>query len=218
MREAAALFAKAPRPGRVKTRLTAGGVWTPEQAATLHRAAVEDFYRRLLGAFPDVFLFSDEPCPEWEALAGEVRLQRPGDLGARMEGCFEDLAADGFERAVIVGADSPTLPMKRVREALDALVDERDAVVAPTEDGGYCLVGVRRPWRGMFDGVRWSRPTTLAETEAAFARAGRRIVRLEGWWDVDDPADVERLRAEAGLGPRLRQWFAANPPGKPSGY
>ena len=203
MREAVAVFAKAPRPGRVKTRLTAGGAWTPEQAAALHRATVEDVVARLRTAFSDVLLFCNEPFPEW----GELRRQRPGDLGIRMQGCFEDLAAEGYERAVIVGSDSPTLPLERVRAALDALDDDRDTAFIPTEDGGYCLVGCRRPWAGMFDGVRWSVATTLAETAAAFERAGRRVVRLEPWWDVDEPQDVERLRNDPGVGPQVRAWF-----------
>ncbi len=209
MREAIALFAKAAIPGRVKTRLTAE--LSPEQAAAFHEACVRDVWEKIHGLVGDgAFLFTDREWEPWDLLAGrQVRFQPDGDLGARMAGCFAELAEEGFERMLIVGADSPTLPAQILRRGLDRLRDERDAVLGPTEDGGYYAVGCLRPRRGMFAGVEWSAPTTLAETEQAFKRESYRTERLPEWWDVDTPAELARLRREAPQTGRVAEWLRA---------
>jgi len=208
MRQAVALFAKAAEPGRVKTRLTTE--LTPDEAAAFHTACVRDGWGKISSlANVEPRLFSDRPWPTWEALAGRerCRIQRPGDLGARMHGCFEDLHVEGFERAVIIGSDSPTLPAERIAGALASLETQNDAVLGPTEDGGYYLVGCRRPRAEMFSGVEWSAATTLDHTIAAFEREGYRVRLLEPWWDVDTPEDLARLSPDEA-GPALRDWLA----------
>lgn len=207
MRQAAALFGKAAEPGRVKTRLAAK--LTPEEAAEFHTACVRDCWTRI-NSLPGVEprLFSDRPWLEWEELAGGVRcrLQRAGGLGERMYGAFEDLEGEGFERTLILGSDSPTLPIDYVREAFDLLETERDAVLGPTEDGGYYAVGCRIPRAAMFDGVEWSEETTFEQTVEAFERVGYRVRLLPRWWDVDLPEDLDRLRGEP-LGAAVAAWF-----------
>lgn len=214
MRQAIALFAKAAEPGRVKTRLTTR--LSPEEAANFHTACVRDSWRKL-GEMEGVErrLFADREWAPWFALAGRdrCRIQRPGDLGVRMHGALDDLHAEGFERAVIIGSDSPSLPVGYLQQALALLESEDDAVLGPTEDGGYYLVGCRGPRAAMFEGVRWSEETTLDETVRAFEHAGYRVRLLPRWWDVDLPEDVDRLRGEP-LGPAVKAWFEGGAPSR----
>ena len=207
MRDAIALFAKAAEPGFVKTRLTTR--LSAEEAAALHTACVLDTWTKLRALEGvQARLFSDRESEAWTALAGgeRCRLQRPGDLGVRMHGAFEDLRSEGFERIVIVGSDSPTLPVDQIRQGFAVLDEERDAALGPTGDGGYYLVGCREPRDAMFLNVRWSEETTLDQTVAAFENTGYRVRLLPQWWDVDVPEDLERLRGEP-LGTAVAAWF-----------
>ena len=207
MREAIALFAKAAVPGRVKTRLTSA--LTPEQAAAFHEACVRDVWEKIRGLVGEgAFLYSDAEWEPWDLLAGaQVRFQRDGDLGDRMLGCFEELVEEGFERVLIVGSDSPTLPAAILRDGLDALEGDEDTVLGPTEDGGYYTVGCRRPHERMFGEVAWSADTTFEQTQSAFRRVGYQTTVLPEWWDVDTSEDLERLRA-AGPEGRVGEWLA----------
>ncbi len=213
MIETIALFAKAPVPGQVKTRLTPH--LAPEEAAEFHAACVRDVWRTAAGVVNDgVRLYTDEPCEEWIDLAGADRLryQKGDDLGQRMLRCFEELEQEGFKRLMILGADSPHVPAEHLREGLELLMSEKDAVLGMSADGGYYAVGCRKPRRMMFHQVEWSRETTYAQTRAAFEFAGLRLKSgMYGHYDVDTPAELERLRAEPKLGPHVRGWFNANP-------
>jgi rSAM/selenodomain-associated transferase 1 len=211
--ETIAVFAKAAIPGRVKTRLTP--YLSPEQAASFHQACVEDVWRTAFSLVGDAArLYTDEPFEPWMDLAGpdRVRHQKGDDLGARMLSCFEELEAEGFKRMMIIGADSPQLPAAHLREGLDLLVGEKDAVLGMTADGGYYAVGCRKPRRVMFHDVTWSSELTYAETLAAFGFAGLKLKSgMYMHYDVDTPRDLERLRQEPRLGSHVRAWFRANP-------
>jgi len=208
--DALAVFAKAAVPGRVKTRLTRQ--YSAEQAASFHTACVRDMWARLIKRFPgQVWLFSDREWPDWEELAGadRFRLQRGGDLGERMRSCFEDMRSEGAGRMAILGSDSPTLPLEMIEQALSTLETDDSASLIPTEDGGYCLIGCRRPRPAMFDGVSWSTASTLADTATALERAGFDVRSIGRWWDVDEPEDIDRLRQEADLGESLSRLLEA---------
>lgn len=203
---AIALFAKAPMPGKVKTRLVPA--LTPEQAAEFHAACVADTWEQLLDAPAEPFLFCHRAWEPYRELAGSngFRLQNSGDLGERMRGCFERLCSEGFDRVLIVGADSPALPKGRFAELLALVQKENDAVLGPAEDGGYYAIGCRRPSPAMFAGVEWSTGRTFEQTRQALRAAGYRVHSGPGWWDVDTPADLERLLKLDDLGPALTAW------------
>ena len=211
MREAIALFAKAALPGRVKTRLTPE--LTPAQAADFHEVCVRDVWEKIQGlAGEGAFLYSDVEWEPWDLLAGaQVRFQRSGDLGDRMLGCFDELAEEGFQRVLIVGSDSPTLPSAVLRDGLNALQSDDDTVLGPTEDGGFYTVGCRRPHERMFGEVAWSADTTFEQTHSAFRRVGYRTALLPEWWDVDTPQDLARLRTSVPGG-LVGQWLATVAP------
>jgi len=199
MSSAIALFSKTPIVGSVKTRLQP--LLTPNQAADLHLAFVLDFWDRLC-TIPDVSLhfYCDRT---WTHQNGPVspencNLQRGSDLGRRILHCFEEIQQCGYERILVVGSDSPTLPLSYLEEGLERL-RHTDAVLGPSEDGGYYAVGCRQVQPHMFDGVRWSSTCTRADTCRAFAREGLQFELLPKWYDVDTAGDLKRLAAELDL-------------------
>jgi rSAM/selenodomain-associated transferase 1 len=210
MSNAIALFAKAPVAGCVKTRLQPQ--LTPEQSASLHAALVADVWEKLGGlADADRWLYCDRAHAQLAELAPDhLRRQSDGDLGIRMLRCFEQLAAEGFSRILIVGADSPTLPAAYLRMGFE-LLTQVDAVLGPTEDGGYYAVGCRGPHPEMFAGVEWSTDRTFEQTEAAFDRAGLSFARLPVWYDIDRYDDLERLAAESEIPKHTRRWLEESP-------
>lgn len=213
MSESIALFAKAAIPGKVKTRLTP--YLSPEEAAEFHAACVKDVWRTAASLVRDgVRIYTDEPYEPWIDLAGPDRLryQEGEDLGGRMLRCFEELAQEGFKRMLIVGADIPQVPAEHLREGLDLLVSEKDAVLGMSADGGFYAVGCRKPRRMMFHRVEWSRETTYAQTREAFEFAGLRLKSgMYPHYDIDTAEELELLRNEPRLGAHVRAWFHAHP-------
>lgn len=205
---AIAMFAKAPVAGRVKTRLA--GALTPRGSASLHRACALATWGRLVELEAvDPYLYCDRAWAEFRALAGpgRFRLQRGADLGERMRLCLSDLLAGGYRRALIVGSDSPTMPLAHVLDGIAAL-ERAETVLGPSEDGGFALIGATRVEPEMFEGVRWSSQDTCRDCLAAMRSSGLRAAQLQAThYDVDTPADLERLRRDPALPVSLRQWF-----------
>ena len=207
-----AIVAKAPQVGEVKTRLCPP--LSPAEAAALSAAFLEDTVdlvrgcRGARGAF--VFTPADRE-PYFAGLAPEfLRVAQQGpDLGARLQHAFAALFATGATAVIALGADAPTLPIASIAEALRRLADEHvDAVLGPSDDGGYYLIGLRRPQPPLFDGIAWSTPAVRDQTMAAASAAGLTVSLLPAWFDVDTAADLERLDAtlaEPGVrAPRTR--------------
>lgn len=140
-----------------------------------------------------------------------VKQQTGGDLGARLARAFDSAFADGVDYAVIIGADHPTLPVAYIERAFRALIGSH-LVIGPSRDGGYYLVGLRRyAWpnaRGLFEAMPWSTPDLLAATREAALRLGLCHVELPEWYDVDEPADLERLRLDVAPGSRAARALA----------
>ena len=117
-----------------------------------------------------------------------------GDLGARM---LAALAAPGGP-ALVIGTDCPALSAGDLRAAADVL-HGADAVVFPAEDGGYVLIGTRRPEAALFADMAWSTPQVMDETRRRLRQAKLTWQEPVTLWDVDLPEDLDRLRA-CGLG------------------
>lgn len=204
------VMAKAPRPGFAKTRLIpalgAAG------AAALAEAFIADTAARLRGTGVDVVVLATPPeaVEVLSALSSFPAIpQHDGDLGARMSGAFADLFARGHAPVLLIGSDSPTQPQVHVTTALTLCAAHPDAVVlGPAEDGGYWCVGLSRPQPGLFEAIAWGTASVMAETEARAARLGVPVVFGPRWHDVDEPADLARLRRELAedhaLAPRTR--------------
>lgn len=201
VRVALAVMAKAPRAGEVKTRLTPP--LAPETAAALYRCFLLDTLetvRRVRDAFPLVAYAPPDAETDFAALAPDLpRLpQTEGDLGARMARVTERLLGGGFDAVVVVGSDTPSLPVAYLDEAVRRLAGDADLVLGPSDDGGYYLIGLRAPRRDLLEGIAWSTGSVLDETRRRADAAGLRTSLLPGWFDVDTAADIERLRSTLG--------------------
>ena len=209
MAVAIALMAKLPRPGQVKTRLAAA-VGAAGAAALAH-AFLQDSAARIVrlaaesGAVPVALHAPAEAGREMAALLPPGFLpvaQAEGDVGRRMERGFAALFALGHGPVLLTGSDVPTLPEALLREALDAVRGGSDAAFVPVRDGGYCAVALARPAPALFAGMAWSTASVMAGTASAAARAGLRLHATAAWYDVDEAADLDTLRAEfAGIAP-----------------
>lgn len=201
-----ALFAKAPVPGRVKTRLTPP--LTPEQAAALYEAMLRDVLER---PAPDgverAVWFTPGDARAWFADAApgyRLYVQEGDTLGERMREVFRRHAAEGCERIVLRGTDSPTLPDATVAGAFAAL-ERVPLVLGPDRDGGYNLIGLRGPADELFE-IEMSTGRVLEQTLARAAALGLSAECLPEHHDVDTFADLERLVPDART-PRTARWL-----------
>jgi hypothetical protein len=196
------VFAKAPEPGAVKTRLVP--VLGAEGAAALHAKLVKRTLETArVASLKPVQLHcapgTDDAFFRYcEGHYGVTLLAQAGDdLGARMHAAFAQALA-AHPRALIVGTDCPALTARHLRQAEKALRDSADAVFVPCEDGGYALIGLTRTDPKLFDGVAWSTATVMADTRARLKQLGWKWQELETLWDVDRPEDYQRL-LDSGL-------------------
>lgn len=192
------VFAKAPTPGRVKTRLVPA--LGEAAAAALQRRLIERTLATAVAAgLGEVELWcapatNDDffsACAKQHGI--ELRAQGEGDLGARMARAL-DCALAERSPTLLIGSDCPALTPQYLREAALALGEGNDAVIGPAEDGGYVLIGLARsPAAPLFEDIAWGSATVLRETRARLARLGWRWRELATLWDLDRPEDLLRL-------------------------
>jgi hypothetical protein len=205
MARALAILAKSPRPGQVKTRLCPP--LSLSDAARLHDAFVRDTMERMR-SLAGVQLVCAYTPPEdrafFEATCDGALLvsQADGDLGERLHAVFATLSARGFERVVAIGADTPTLPLGHVQDALALLGDTGgDVVLGRAYDGGYYLIGLRTPHAELFVDIPWSTDRVFAETWHRAEAIGLRARCLPACADVDTFADLAELAKAMRNGP-----------------
>ena len=194
---AIAILAKAPIPGRAKTRLI------PELGA--HGAAV--LQERLTERAVETAIAADTGpvtlwcAPELDHAAFQelavrfpiaLKQQPDGDLGDRM---LAGMAAAGGP-ALVIGTDCPAFEPAHLRAAADALRGGVDVVITPAEDGGYVLIGARTPQPALFSAMLWGTAAVMQETRARLAAHRLAAVELAPLWDVDRPADLARMERE----------------------
>jgi rSAM/selenodomain-associated transferase 1 len=194
------VFARAPQPGKVKTRLIPA--LGEAGAAALHRRLVmHSLDASVTAGFGPVELWcapdaGDPFFRECERGFGvSLHPQGDGDLGARMQHAFESALAHAG-RAILVGSDIPALSAQYLRDAEGALAGGDDVVIGPAEDGGYVLIGLSRCDPELFREIPWGGPKVLPETRRRIAALRWRLSELPALWDVDRPEDLERLPEE----------------------
>ncbi|HKN97603.1 MAG TPA: TIGR04282 family arsenosugar biosynthesis glycosyltransferase [Pseudonocardiaceae bacterium] len=202
------IMAKAPRPGTVKTRLTP--LLGPAGCARLQAALLAHAATLAHEAAPgSTYLAFDPPDAVGEIrglVSAEVRSfpQVAGHLGVRLAAATETVLARGPGPLLVIGTDAPTLTPAILNRAVTALRGH-DVVFGPALDGGYYLVGLRRPCLEVFgiDSTLWSGPRVLAASRAAAERAGLTVGLLPALRDLDTPADATALRTDPHLPPAL---------------
>ncbi|WP_067806403.1 TIGR04282 family arsenosugar biosynthesis glycosyltransferase [Actinomadura formosensis] len=190
------VIAKEPVPGRVKTRLTSA--YTPAEAAALAEAALRDTLAAAAAA-PAVrrtLALAGTPGP-WLPGGFTVVAQRGGGLDERLAAAFTDAWAG--RPLVLIGMDTPQVTPALLARAA-RLLARCDAVLGPARDGGFWLLGLRRPQARLLRGVPMSRPDTGTVQLARLRDAGLRVGLLPELTDVDTPADARAVAAMAGGG------------------
>jgi len=196
-----AVMAKAPRAGRVKTRLSPP--LTLEQAAELNIQFLRDTAENLATIPGAVGLVSYTPVGDEALFAGllpetfALVPQRGDGFGERLMAAAEDILAIGYGAVCLIDSDSPTVPGAAFYLAVAALAEPGDRVVlGPSSDGGYYLIGIKRAHAQVFERISWSTANVYAETIERCREAGLDVVRLPMWYDVDDADTLEMLTAE----------------------
>jgi uncharacterized protein len=192
------VFAKWPQPGAVKTRLATAR--SPEWAAHVADAFLRDTLSRLSTiAAHRVIVFAPLTAEHFFAdlVRGQFDLvpQCSGDLGQRLSTFVEAQFQTGASAVVLVGCDSPTLPVEFVERAFAELT-KADVVLGPAADGGYYLIGCKKGKKGtqLFSSISWGTSAVLGETVARVVDAGLRLTVLPPWYDVDTLDDWRMLR------------------------
>jgi hypothetical protein len=196
--------AKRPTPGETKTRLSPP--LSAAQAAALYECFILDAVelmrqvpdvRRVLAYYPpserDYFY---DLAPDFELAA-----QAGADLGARLDNLTKTYLERGYEKVVVVDSDSPNLPAEYIKLAFEGFSTGVDLMLGPCDDGGYYLIGLRRPASRLLREVQMSTPRVTADTLALAAEEGLRVHLLPAWYDIDDKAGLSRLIDDLALQP-----------------
>lgn len=192
------VFAKNPVPNQVKTRLTP--MITAEQAASLYSAFLID-WAAALKTLEDVDLIIAYTPPgsksDIKNVVGDdvTYIQQTGhDLGERLTAATQWTAEKGYDKVVIVGSDSPTLPISFITDAIEGL-NTREVIIGPSMDGGYYLIGlsintISKTIPSIFNGIAWSTDQVLKQTIDRIQNIKVSLKLLPPWYDVDTPEDL----------------------------
>jgi uncharacterized protein len=184
------VFAKAPVPGRVKTRLEP--LLDPDAAAELYSCFVGDVLDALARFIPvaEIELHIDSITDAWRDFPYRRVLQREGDLGFRMLSAAEAAFEEGRQRVVILGSDAPNLPLTYIQDLLDSTAD---VAFGPAEDGGFYGISLKTIHPLMFEDVEWSTEFTLEQSIYSCEKCGLSVSVGREWFDIDSPADLVKL-------------------------
>ncbi|MFN0061816.1 MAG: TIGR04282 family arsenosugar biosynthesis glycosyltransferase [Myxococcaceae bacterium] len=197
------VMARAPLPGHCKTRIArthgddfAAALYGAMLKDTLTQLATLPVRHMLLGAPDDgMTTLRDYATPPWT-----LHPQEGTDLGARMLSAFQRWASPE-KPFVICGSDAPLLPVDELAANLTRLHEPRTALIGPSSDGGYCLLGLPRPEPLLFSDMPWSTPRVREITCHRLRALQYNVISLSETFDVDESADVERLAEALSLSP-----------------
>lgn len=207
MKRALLVVAKRPAAGQTKTRLCPP--LTGAGAAALYECFLRDtldLMRQVDDVACHITYLPEDALGYFQQLAPDMLLtpQRGADLGERLDHALTDALASGAAQAVVIDSDSPTLPAAHLSAAFAALAGPADVVLGPCADGGYYLIGLKRPQPRLLRDVQMSTPFVVRDTIALAAELGLHVQLLPPWYDVDTAAELARLRAELDILPLER--------------
>src|SRR6266513_2624242 len=227
------VMTKAPQAGRVKTRLIPP--LTPEEAAELNRCFLRDTAAAISSACSRrpvrdarkterasaiaVYTPVGAESAYTDILPADFSLlpQRGDKFGERLYLAIEDLCKCGFDSLCLIDSDSPTVPAENFEQAIELLSTSEDCVVlGPSDDGGYYLIGMKKPHRHLFEQIDWSTERVLNQTMQRANKIGLEVKLLRTGYDVDDDASLRRLCSElltdttsADIAPHTREFLAS---------
>jgi uncharacterized protein len=190
------MFVKAPHPGKVKTRL--GQTIGYQRAAELYIYFAQDVLATIcqLPATPLIFFAPDDALTqisEW--LVGQRYCAQQGEgLSDRISHAFAHCFELGYDRALIVGSDSPDLPVAYLQTALEQLALGQ-VVLGPSEDGGYYALGFNQDnyCPQVFQGIEWSTEKVRSQTLKILEHHARPVYELPTWYDIDTLNELQRF-------------------------
>ncbi len=197
------VFAKNPIPNQVKTRLIPK--LSAEQASALYKAFLSDWCEALAGlsTIDLIVAYTPKGCKlDMQTIICNAVAYIPqtgDDLGERLTSATEWGSENGYERIIITGSDSPTLPLDYIVQAIDGLAS-CDVVIGPSVDGGYYLIGFSKQnltvaVPTIFEGIAWSTKDVLQQTVKRIKTIHAKLHLLPVWYDVDTPDDLDFLHA-----------------------
>lgn len=199
------IMAKVPTAGNVKTRLEP--FLTPEQCAELAKYFLLDTVSKAEST-QNQLIIAYSPSEKRDALQkilGRKQIfveQKGKHLGEKMFHALNFAFSQNSDAVVMIGTDSPTFPPEFIERAFENL-KKTDAVLGETEDGGFYLIGLRALRKEIFENVEWSSPETFHQTARNIKNLGLKLSLLPTWFDVDLPADLERLRKDLTENPNI---------------
>lgn len=192
------IFAKAPQPGRVKTRLipALGEAGATRLYSELLRREIE-WIRRQTPFAIELWVTPDDRHPLLQELSSafefRMSLQEGKDLGERM-GHAAEQALQRYRRVLLLGVDCPALNATHLQQAVSWLESGADAVLGPAQDGGYVLLGLNGHHTALFEGHAWGGEDVAQTTREAMTRIGWQWRELAPLWDLDRPDDLAQLQ------------------------
>jgi rSAM/selenodomain-associated transferase 1 len=200
-KKALVLFARNPVLGQVKTRLQSK--FDEATVLKLYTCFLEDSIDKIcslkevvpfIGAYPDTSSKYFKIISEQKKIT--IIPQEGDDLGERMKNAFLKLQEDGFQKVVIIGSDSPSLPLSYIEAAFDS---DCEVVIGPSADGGYYLIGANGKVPNVFSSVSWGTGSVLSQTMDLLKEEGADLKLLPLWYDIDHPEDLKFLKTHLAL-------------------
>lgn len=218
------LMTRIPVPGKTKTRLM--DVMTGEECAFLHIAFLSDLFRTFseLKNELDIFItYSDEgPLSLLDSVMPDCINAFPQegyDLGEKMYNAIQKILSEGYEKVILIGSDVPDLGSKDIRQAFCGL-DDKDIVLGPTYDGGYYLVGMKKPIGEIFHiSKKWGGKSVLESTLDIANHKGYRVSLAKKLRDIDVKEDLyefirsHKIQEQTGKSSTMRflkEWSVKN--------
>ncbi len=194
------LFARDPVLGKVKTRLSP--FLDEDVILKLYTCFLHDSLNKIRQIKNTDCFVGVAPSNDSGFFTGtlgsniQLFVQEGEELGDKMRRAMQDRFSEGYERVVIIGSDSPSLPVSYLTRALNS---EKDMVIGPSTDGGYYLIGMKDKVVEVFDGVTWGTEKVLRETCERLGKNGVELELLPVWYDVDSPEDLKFFKTHLDL-------------------
>jgi rSAM/selenodomain-associated transferase 1 len=187
------IFLKAPRAGFVKTRIAK--ILGAENASIIYRALADDLLANLTPekGFKILVMFwppdGRKEIEQWLENKFKLQVQAKGNLGEKISGAFSEAFNKNYQNVILIGSDLPYLKNEDLQVAFNDL-ETTDLLLGPSSDGGYYLIGLKKPCPPLFEDINWSTPQVLPQTLSRAKKAGFSFKLLPEKRDIDNYEDL----------------------------